>query len=112
MKETLEKLWNEYLAEECAVIDTEEEKRLAKKAAEKHDIANDLLTKEQSDIVEDYVDAVCEIQGCFSKKAFFKGCEFTASFLLEVGSFKKNIKISSLYHSLSFGREAMLPIAG
>ena len=89
MKETLEKLWNEYLAEECAVIDTEEEKRLAKKAAEKHDIANDLLTKEQSDIVEDYVDAVCEIQGCFSKKAFFKGCEFTASFLLEVGSFKK-----------------------
>ena len=32
MKETLERLWNEYLAAECSVINTEEERTLVKKA--------------------------------------------------------------------------------
>ena len=32
MKETLEKLWNEYLLDECAEIDTDEERKLTKKA--------------------------------------------------------------------------------
>ena len=41
MNEKLEKLWNEYLAEKCAEIDTEEERLLAKKAAKAHQIAND-----------------------------------------------------------------------
>ncbi len=31
MGKTLERLWNEYLADECAVMDTEEERTLAKK---------------------------------------------------------------------------------
>jgi len=47
MKETLEKLWNNYLLEECAVIDTDEERNLTKKTAELHEKANTLLNENQ-----------------------------------------------------------------
>ena len=85
MKETLERLWSEYLEEECAALDTEEERELSKKAVQTHEEANELLTEEQKDAVEKYVDALCEVQSFFAKKAFFKGCEFSVSFLFEVG---------------------------
>ncbi len=88
MRETLENLWKEYFAEKCALIDTKKEKELAKKAVEKHKIANELMTKEQINAVEKYVDILCEIQDSFVRKAFFKGCEFTISFLMESGNFK------------------------
>ena len=45
MKETLERLWNEYLLDECAAIDTDEERNLTKEAVELHEKANILLTK-------------------------------------------------------------------
>lgn len=83
MRKTLEGLWNEYLAEKCAVMDTEEERVLAKEALKKHKIANDLLTKEQSDAIEAYIDTLCEMQESFVKKAFFKGCRFATAFLIE-----------------------------
>ncbi len=86
MLQTLEKLWNEYLSEECAVIDTDEERKLTKKAGELHEKANALLNKVQRDAVEKYVAALCDIEGLFAKKAFFKGCEFAVSFLLEAGT--------------------------
>lgn len=89
MKETLERLWSEYLEEECAALDTERERELSRKAVQIHEEANALLDEEQKDAVEKYVDALCEIQSCFVKKAFFKGCEFSISFLLEAGSFGK-----------------------
>ena len=89
MKETLEKLWNECFAEECAIIDTAKERVLAKKAVEMHKTANKLLTKEQSDAIEKYIDILCEIQNSLVKKAFFKGCEFATSFFLEVGNFER-----------------------
>ena len=89
MKETMERLWNEYLAEECAAIETQEEKALVRKALEMHKNANELLTKEQNDAIEKYIEALFEMQDSFIKKAFFKGCEFTTSFLLEVGNFEK-----------------------
>ena len=89
MKETLERLWNEYLLDECAVIDTDEERMLAKKAVELHEKANALLNKEQEEHVEKYVDALCDIEVLFAKKAFFKGCEFAVSFLLESGNFEE-----------------------
>ena len=88
MKETLEKLWNEYLSTECAEIDTDEEKMLTKQTVALHEKANALLNKEQEDAVEKYVDALCELEGFFVKKAFFKGCEFAVSFLLETGDFR------------------------
>ena len=83
MKEILEKLWNEYFAEECAVIETVEEKEHTKNAIELHRAANELLTKEQSNAVEKYVDELLKVQNSFVKKAFFKGCKLTASFFLE-----------------------------
>ena len=86
MKETLEKLWDEYLSDECATIETEEEKILTKKAVELHEIANNLLNDVQQNAVEKYIDALCDIEALFVKKAFLKGCEFSVSFLLEAGN--------------------------
>ena len=89
MKKTLEKLWNEYLSDECAVIDTDEERTLMRKTIELHETANALLNKEQEAAVEKYVDSLCDLEAFFVKKAFFKGCEFAVSFLLETGFSKK-----------------------
>ena len=89
MKNTLEKLWNEYLLEECAVIDTDEERTLTRALAELHDKANALLNEEQKAAIEKYVDALCDIDALFAKKAFIKGCEFAVSFLTEAGNLKK-----------------------
>ena len=89
MKETLEKLWNEYLAEESSLIDTDEERDLTRKTADLNTKAVALLNKDQQDAVEKYVDALCDLEALFIKKAFFKGCEFSVSFLLEAGNLKK-----------------------
>jgi len=88
MKQTLEKLWNDYLLDECAMIDTDEERGLTKKAAELHENVNAFLNKEQQDTVEKYVDVLCDLEALFVKKAFCKGCEFAVSFLLEAGNMK------------------------
>ena len=89
MKETLEKLWKEYLSEECSALSTDEERGLAKEAVELHEKANALLNKEQEAAVEKYVDVLYNIEAIFVKKAFFKGCEFAVSFLLEAGNLGK-----------------------
>ena len=89
MKKTLEKLWNEYLFSECAVMDTDEERMLTKKAAELHEKADVLLDEEQRAVVEKIIDALCDVNAIFTKKAFFKGCEFATSFLLESGNLGK-----------------------
>ena len=89
MKETLERLWNDYLLDECATIDTDEEKNLTKRAAELQEQANALLNKEQQEAVEKCVDILCQIDALFAKKAFLKGCEFASSFLLETGNFER-----------------------
>ena len=83
MKETLEKLWNEYHSDKCASINTDEKRRLTKRTVKLHEKASVLLNKEQESAVEEYVDALCDIEALFIKKAFFKGCEFVVSFLLE-----------------------------
>ena len=68
MKETLETLWNEYFMEECAAIDTDEERTRTRKAIELHEKANALLSKEQQVAVEQYVDALCDVEAIFVKK--------------------------------------------
>ena len=83
MKETLEKLWNECFAEECAMLDTEEEKESIRKVADLQKKASELLTKEQRYAVEKYIEALYESQSFYVKKAFFKGCKFATSFLIE-----------------------------
>ena len=89
MKETLEQLWDEYLSEKCAFVNTDEERELMKKTVELHEQANALLNKEQQDAVEQYVDALGDNEALFVKKAFFKGCEFAVSFLLETGNLSR-----------------------
>ena len=89
MKNTLEKLWEEYFSEECAILDTEEERELISLTAEANKAVNDLLTKEQRISVERFVELLHEMNGIALKKAFCKGCEFTASFLLEAGNLEK-----------------------
>ena len=87
MNKTLEKLWNEYFANECSAIDTAIEKALVKKAANMHEIADKLLSSEQREALENYVDSLCEIQDYLVKKAFFKGCKFTLSFIFATREF-------------------------
>ena len=89
MKKTLEKLWSEYLFDECSVLDTDEERNLTKRAFELHAKANALLNKDQQAAVETYVDALYDLEALFAKKAFFKGCEFAVSFILEARSEEK-----------------------
>lgn len=89
MKETLEKLWHEYLLDECAEMDTAEERDLTKKTKELHEKANAMLNNDQRRAVEKYVDALCDMDALFVKKAFLKGCEFAVSFLFEAGNFVK-----------------------
>lgn len=89
MRATLEKLWSEYFAEECAAIDTEEERALAKKAIDLGRAVNESLTKEQLDAVEKHIEALCELQEVFVRKAFYKGCRFASSFLFETALFRK-----------------------
>ena len=87
MKKALEKLWAEYFAEECASIDTEGERSLLRKAALLRESVNQVLTTEQFDMIEKYIETLYENQALVCKKAFFKGCEFTASFLFEARDF-------------------------
>lgn len=89
MKGILERLWNDYLIDECAAIDTDRERELTKKTAELHEKANALLNKEQGVAIETYVDALCDVQALFAEKAFVKGCEFAISFLLEAQNSEK-----------------------
>ena len=89
MKKTLEKLWNDYLMDECAKIETNEERELAHRTMLLHENATALINKEQIAAVEEYVDGLCELDALFIKKAFCKGCEFSVSFLLEAGNLEK-----------------------
>ena len=88
-KETLERLWSDYLVDDCAVMDSDEEQALTQKVVTLHERASVLLNREQEAAVEQYVDALHDIEALFAKKAFFKGCEFAVSFLLEAGNFGK-----------------------
>lgn len=81
MKITLEKVWDEYFAELCSVIDSEDERELIKKAAVMHEALNKLLIKDQSEVLEKYVETLYEIQGLVVKKAFLRGCDFVTNVL-------------------------------
>ena len=88
MNVTFEKLWNEYLSEDCAKINTSEETALIKKSVEMHQKASETLTPDQLTALEAYIELLYELQGVFVKKAFLKGCKFTASFFFETQNTK------------------------
>jgi len=81
MNEVIENFWEEYYAERCSLVDTEEERYSINKISKLHDKVNALLTQDQKDAMEQYVEALYENQGICVKKAFFKGCEFAVSFV-------------------------------
>ncbi len=83
MKETLEKLWSNYLLDECATMDSDEERALTKKMGELHEQANALLNQSQQEAIDQFVEALYDLEALFVKKAFFKGCEFAVAFLWE-----------------------------
>ena len=83
MKQTLEKLWNEYFAEKCAAIESEKERAIRKRATALREKLNALITAEQGEVVDEYVEALYEISDFSSKKTFFMGCEFAISFICE-----------------------------
>ncbi len=83
MKETIERLWHDYFEEGCSMLNSEKEKALMKKAAGLRESFEHEMTKEQIAVTQAYIDVLCELQILFAKKAFLKGCEFTASFLFE-----------------------------
>lgn len=85
MKLTLEKLWDEYFSEECVMLDTDEEKELVSLTAEAHKSINESLTEEDAERVEKLLDLLNEMHGLSLRRAFCKGCEFTAAFLSETG---------------------------
>ena len=89
MNMTMETLWNEFLAGECAAARTDEERTLMRRVAEAHAELKARLTPEQSAADEAYTEAVYELQSCLMKKAFFCGCELASSFILTVSAAKK-----------------------
>ena len=89
MKKALEKIWSDCFAEDCAAIETDEEKELAKKTAELCKEVNKMLTEEQKSAAQKYMDAIYEMQSVFVKKAFFNGCVFALRFAFEAGCLGK-----------------------
>jgi hypothetical protein len=83
MNETLDTLWTEYFSEVCATIETEEERELARNVTAMRQAVNALVSEEQIEAIQKYTNALAKMQSTFLKKAFLKGCAFTASFFLE-----------------------------
>ena len=83
MGKTIENLWAECVESECSKMDTTEERVLARRVSEKRKLMDEVLDGEQRCVLDSYMDALCELNALFARKAFAKGCEFTASFLLE-----------------------------
>lgn len=84
MNKILDKLWNEYLIDDCAIFDTDEERGLSKRVSELHGQMAAMLDRKSLSLVEEYVSLLLELEGILSRKAFIRGCEFSASFILEV----------------------------
>ena len=84
MKEIIEKLWNEYLMEECAESISSEENELWEQNGKFRETLYTMLPDEQKVNIDNYIEAFCNIQEKCIKKAFFMGCKFTLSFVSEV----------------------------
>ena len=87
MNNTFYRLWDDFFAEECALIDTDEERALIRRANEIRKNLDVLLTPEQNKKAQEYAESIYAIQNVFLKKAFFKGCKFAFSFFIEAVGF-------------------------
>ena len=78
MNKILETLWKEHYAEECATLESKEERALAKKAVNMHNEFNEFWNEES---LEKYIEALCEIHSLQAQKAFLKGCALAVAIL-------------------------------
>ena len=83
MMQIFDKIWEEYFFEECTRIETSEEKEIIRKTAELHEKVDALLTKEESEAMQEYVDCIYDSAETFYKKAFMKGVRLAISLFLE-----------------------------
>ena len=81
MKKATEHLWWEYMAEECARIETEEEKKAMKELTRVGEELRKPLTEEQNTLLDKFAESLGSLQSCFMEKAFVKGIRFATSFL-------------------------------
>ena len=83
MTQLFDKIWQEYFFEECTRIETGEEKEIIRKTSELHEKVDSLLTKEESETMQEYVDCIYDGEESFYKKAFLKGVRLALSLFLE-----------------------------
>ena len=85
MTEIFEKLWENYFYNELSDLHSDEEKAAAREVRKTREKMESLLSDEQMEAVGEYVEAMQEEETFFAKRAFIKGCELGASFILDTG---------------------------
>ena len=88
MRRALEFIWDNCFSEVCANIDSQEEQELLKRIIELREKAGALLDQEQASALDAYVTAIYQLQAAFMKKAFFNGCKFATSFIIDTDFLK------------------------
>lgn len=82
MRKDLEDLWNYYLIE-VPIKNTKKEEMLVKSFSQKEDKFRSRLTDEQILFLEEYDDAVSELNRISERHAFIKGIMFTTRFIFQ-----------------------------
>ena len=82
MREDLNDLWNYYLIE-VPLKNTEKEELLVKRYSKQEDKFRSKLTDEQIVFLEEYDNAVSELNRINERHAFIKGIMFTTRFIFQ-----------------------------
>ncbi len=82
MRQDLEDLWNYYLIE-VPIKNTKKEDVLVKKYAKVEDAFRSKLSSEQIVFLEEYDDAVSELNRISERHAFIKGIMFATRFIFQ-----------------------------
>jgi hypothetical protein len=82
MKDAIKRLWADWFSELCAECRDGTSRALLKKIAEKREAFSGRLSAEQLRDLEEYTDAVFELESLLAQRAFRAGCSFSVSFLL------------------------------
>ena len=82
MRRDLEDLWNYYLIE-VPIKNTKKEELLVKNFSKKEDKFRSKLTDEQILFLEEYDDAVSELNRISERHAFIKGVMFATRFIFQ-----------------------------
>ena len=82
MRKDLEDLWNYYLIE-VPIKNTKKEEMLVKNFSKKENKLRSRLTDEQILFLEEYDDAVSELNRISERHAFIKGVMFTTRFIFQ-----------------------------